>query len=82
MQFEICFLNRHRRLACVLNATFPSTEDAARYARVVMQTAACRDFHCAELYSAGKGQFTVNRAPIRGQKPLLSVILGGKALAF
>jgi hypothetical protein len=81
MHFEICFLNKHRRLACVLNATFLSAEHAAHYAHEVMQTAACRDFDCAELYTSGKRELTVRRPPVRGQKPRLSLILGGKALA-
>lgn len=81
MEFEICFLNRERRLACVLNATFLSSEHAAHYAREVMQSAACRDFDCAELYVSGKRERTVPRTPVPGQRPRLSVILGGKALA-
>jgi hypothetical protein len=43
MQFEICFLDKRGQLSCLLVSRFDDHRHASRFARHVMDTAACRD---------------------------------------
>lgn len=53
MQYEICFLDQGGRLSCLMTGQFTDHNHASRFARLAMDTAACRGkIHSAEIHSA------------------------------